>query len=138
MENNIENKIKRISEKNKLKRLIKKFSYAFAGLKNAISNHSSFVTHIIIGFVVCFLSIFFNLSSTEILFILSAIFSVLISELINTAIEESINLFTQEIKRGAMLAKDSAAAAVLLSVFYSLFIAIIIFGPKIYLFFMNI
>ena len=48
MENNIENKIKRLSEKNKIKRLIKKFSYAFAGLKNAVTNHSSFITHIII------------------------------------------------------------------------------------------
>ena len=83
----------------------------FAGLRNAVSNHSSFITHIIIGFIVCFLSIIFNISSIEILFILSAIFSVLISELINTAIEESINLFTQEIKRGAMLAKDSAGSS---------------------------
>ena len=69
------------------------------------------------------------------MFVLSAIFFVLISELINTAIEESINLFTTDIKRGAMVAKDAAAGAVLLASIYSVLIGIIVFGPKVYIFF---
>lgn len=117
---------------NKFIRLIKKFGYAFNGLKMAVTNHTSFITHITIGFIICFLSVFFKVSCTELMFILSAIFSVLISELINTAIEESINLFTKDFHRGAMIAKDSAAAAVLLSSFYSILIGVIIFFPKIY------
>lgn len=133
MEKDLQIKIEGNSEKNKIKRLARKFGYAFTGLRRAISNHSSFITHITIGFIVCFLSIIFNISSAEILFVLSAIFTVLIAELVNTAIEESINLFTLEIKRGAMLAKDSSAAAVLLAVIYSIFVAIVIFGPKIFL-----
>lgn len=117
---------------NKFIRLIKKFGYAFNGLKMAVTNHTSFITHITIGFAICFLSIFFKISCTELMFILSAIFLVLISELINTAIEESINLFTKDFHRGAMIAKDSAAAAVLLSSFYSILIGIIVFFPKVY------
>jgi len=91
------------------------------------------VTHIIFGFIALILCFVFKLDATEIMFILSAIFIVLITEIINTSIEESINLFTKEIKRGAMVAKDAAAAAVFLGTLYSIFIGIIIFGPKIYI-----
>lgn len=116
----------------KAKRLLKKFKYAFQGIVHAIMGDTSFVTHFVTAVIVCILCFIFNLTTTEIMFVLSAIFFVLITELINTSIEESINLFTSEIKRGAMVAKDSAAGAVLLATIYSTLIGIIIFGPKIY------
>jgi len=118
----------------KTKRLFKKFKYAFQGIIHAVMGDTSFVTHMTVAAIVCIFCFIFNLTTTEIMFVLSAIFFVLITELINTAIEESINLFTTEIKRGAMVAKDSAAGAVLLATIYSVFIAIIVFLPKIYRF----
>lgn len=117
----------------KTKRLINKFKYAFQGIMHAFIEDTSFITHITIAFIVCIFCFIFNLTATEIMFVLSSIFFVLISELINTAIEESINLFTTEIKRGAMVAKDAAAGAVLLASIYSVLIGIIVFGPKIYI-----
>ena len=117
---------------NKFTRLLKKFGYAFAGLKTAINGHTSFVTHIFIAFLIALLSIFFQIRATELMFVISAIFLVLITELINTAIEESINLYTKEFNRGAMISKDAAAAAVLLSTVYALMIGVIVFAPKIY------
>lgn len=119
----------------KIYRLLKKFGYAANGIKLAITRHTSFVTHIIISFLVCFLSIYFKIDSVELMFVLSAIFIVLITELINTAIEESINGYTSEFKRGFMISKDSAAGAVLLASFYSVLIGIIVFGPKFYILF---
>ncbi|HNW20979.1 MAG TPA: diacylglycerol kinase family protein [bacterium] len=119
----------------KTKRLFKKFKYAFQGIIHAVIEDTSFVTHITIAFIVCIFCFIFDLTATEIMFVLSAIFFVLISELINTAIEESINLFTTDIKRGAMVAKDAAAGAVLLASIYSVLIGIIVFGPKVYIFF---
>lgn len=118
----------------KTKRLFKKFKYAFQGIVHAIMGDTSFVTHMSAAVFICILCFIFRLTTTEIMFVLSAIFFVLIAELINTAIEESINLFTTEIKRGAMIAKDSAAGAVLLATIYSILIGIIIFGPRIYVF----
>ncbi len=132
MNKELESKIDKEQSKNKFIRLLKKFSYAFNGLKLAVTNHTSFITHMTLGFLVCFLSLFFKISATELMFVFSAIFFVLISELINTAIEESINIYTHEFHRGAMISKDSAAAAVLLASFYSLIVGVIIFFPKIY------
>lgn len=118
--------------KNKFIRLIKKFAYAFNGIRLAVTGHTSFITHAIIASVACVMCFIFDVTSTELMFVLSAIFLVLISELLNTAIEESINLYTHEFKRGAMISKDSAAAGVLLASIYALLIGIIVFGPKIY------
>jgi len=132
MNKELQKKIEGKITTNKILKLIKKFGYAFNGLKLAVTNHSSFITHIIIGFVVCFLAMFFKINCTEIMFVLSAIFFVLISELFNTAIEESINVYTKEFHRGAMISKDSAAAAVLLATLYAVLIGIVIFGPKFY------
>ena len=132
MKKDLQKKIEGKVNTNKVWRLFKKFDYAFNGLRLAVTNHTSFITHIIIGFIICFLSIIFKISATELMFVLSAIFFVLISELINTAIEESINMFTNEFHRGAMISKDSAAAAVLLASLYATLIGIIVFGPKFY------
>jgi len=118
-------------------RLLKKFGYALNGIRLAITKNTSFTTHIIISFLVCFLSIYFKINSIELMFVLSAIFLVLITELINTAIEESINGYTKEFKRVFMISKDSAAGAVLLAVFYSIIIGIIVFGPKFYILFLK-
>jgi diacylglycerol kinase len=118
-------------------RLLKKFGYAANGIKLAITRHTSFVTHIIISFFAFFLSIYFNINSIELMFVMSAVFLVLITELLNTAIEESINCYTKEFKRGFMVSKDSAAGAVLLAAFYSIIIGIIVFGPKFYALFLK-
>ncbi len=132
MDKDLQKKVEGEITSNKLFRLMKKFGYAFNGLRLAVANHTSFITHTIIGFITCFLAIFFKINSTELMFVLSAIFFVLVSELINTAIEESINIYTKEFHRGAMISKDSAAAAVLLATFYAILIGMVVFGPKIY------
>jgi len=124
-------------KKPSLYKLLKKFGYAANGIKLAVTGHTSFVTHIIISFFVFFLSIYFDITSTELMFVISAVFLVLITELMNTAIEESINCYTKEFKRGFMVSKDSAAGAVLLAAFYSIIIGIIVFGPKFYALFLK-
>lgn len=117
---------------NKFIRLIKKIGYAFNGLKLAVTNDTSFITHAIMGTIACIMSVVFKINMTEFMFVLSAIFFVLVAELVNTAIEESINLYTKDFHRGAMISKDSAAAAVLLASFYAVIVGGIIFIPKIY------
>ncbi|NCC70232.1 diacylglycerol kinase family protein [bacterium] len=124
-----------MEDKKRHYKLLKKFGYALNGIRLAITKNTSFAIHLIISFLICFLSIYFNINTLELMFILSAIFSVLITELINTAIEESINGYTKEFKRVFMISKDSAAGAVLLASFYSVIIGIIVFGPKFYVLF---
>ncbi|MCF7795512.1 diacylglycerol kinase family protein [Patescibacteria group bacterium] len=124
-----------MNKNKRLYKLLKKFGYAINGIKLAVTRHTSFVTHIIISFLVCFLATYFRISSIELMFVISAIFIVLITELINTAIEESINGYTKEFKRGFMISKDSSAGAVLLASIYSIIIGAIVFGPKFYILF---
>ena len=56
-------------------------------------------------------------------------------ELINTAIETTVDLITKEKNEKAKIAKDVAAGAVLVSAIASAIIGVIIFVPKILLIF---
>ena len=57
---------------------------------------------------------------------------VISSELINTAIEHTVNLITNEENRLAKYAKDAAAGAVLVNAIISVIIAGFIWMPKIF------
>ena len=56
---------------------------------------------------------------------------VLSAELINTAIERTVDLVTKDYEELAKVAKDAAAGAVLVSSIFVAIIGIIIFLPKI-------
>lgn len=77
-----------------------------------------------------FFSWFFAVSLTELFFVLTAIFMVLVAEVANTAVEKVVDLITEEYHPLAGLAKDVAAGAVLIAVIYSVIIGLIIFIPK--------
>ena len=60
------------------------------------------------------------------------LFGLVISmELMNTAIENTVNLITKEKNQQAKIAKDVAAGAVLVSAIVSAIIGLMIFVPKI-------
>ncbi len=108
------------------------FKYAFAGIKLAISVDRNVKIHILTGIVVLFLSYILGISKFEFIFILFSIFFVLITEFINTAVEEMTNLIKKEHSREAMIAKDVAAAAVLLSAIFAAIVGLIIFTPYLF------
>lgn len=114
----------------KPKKFAKSFKYAIEGLHLAVTLDQNVRIHIIIGVIVILAAFFMRASLFEFLFILFAIFFVLITEFINTAIEEMTNLITQEHRREARIAKDVAAAAVFLAALFALVVGIIIFVPK--------
>ena len=86
------------------------------------------------GLLAVYLGFILNISSTEWLFLIFAIFLVLIAEGFNTAIEIDINLTSPEYHPYARDTKDVAAAAVLLSVFVAIIVGLIVFLPKIILY----
>lgn len=105
------------------------FKYALAGIRLAVSVDRNVRLHILTGLVVIFLSCTLGISKFEFIFILFSIFFVLITEFINTSIEEMTNLIKKEHSREAMIAKDVAAAAVLLSAIFAATVGFIIFIP---------
>jgi len=81
--------------------------------------------------LVLFLCFFFlDFTVWETLFLLSASFAVLISELINTSIEKTIDLYTTTFHPLAKTAKNCAAAAVLMAALYAVLVALLIIAPK--------
>lgn len=110
-------------------------SYALAGIAHTWKTQRNFRLHIITGALIIAASYFLKLTTVELLFVVSAIFSVLVMELINTALETTVDLVTKEFHPLAGIAKNVGAAAVLLSALYALVIGLIIFGQRLVNFF---
>ena len=113
------------------KRLVNSFKYAFEGLKYAFLYEQNLTVHILATIVVIILGFIFNISIIEWLVLFLIIGLVIATELINTSIEATIDLITDEINPLAKVAKDTAAAAVLIFGITALIVGTIIFLPKI-------
>lgn len=79
--------------------------------------------------VVIISGFYFNVSNLEWIALVFALGFVIVSEVLNTAIEIDIDLTSPEFHPYARDTKDVAAAAVLLSVVFAIIVGIIIFLP---------
>ncbi|MBR3229394.1 MAG: diacylglycerol kinase family protein [Bacilli bacterium] len=113
------------------KRLINSFKYAFEGLKYAFIYEQNLTVHILATIVVIILGFVFNITVFEWLVLFLIIGLVIATELINTSIEATIDLITDEINPLAKIAKDTAASAVLIFGLTALIVGALIFIPKI-------
>lgn len=112
--------------------LLNSFYYAFRGISTVIKTQRNMKIHLFFASLTILTSYLFQISRIEWMFIWICIFSVLVTEAINTAIEKNIDIYTQKtFNEDAMLGKDIAAGAVLLSVFNAIVVSILIFFPKI-------
>ncbi len=109
----------------------KSFLNAVAGIVYCIKTQKNIP--IIFGFALLALifSWWFSISKIELLFVLTAIFLVIITEVVNTAIERAIDLASEEYHPLARISKDAAAGAVLIAVIYSVLCGLIIFLPRV-------
>ncbi|MEH7074084.1 diacylglycerol kinase family protein [Neobacillus drentensis] len=110
----------------------KSFSYAFAGIANAIRYEKNMRFHVCSSIVILIVAYYFSITKTEWLFILMAIGGMLVLELVNTAIERVVDLVTKEYHPLAKQAKDLAAGAVFVYAILSVAIGIIVFLPYIF------
>ena len=114
-----------------MKKLIKSFKYAVEGIFTGIKKEQNMKIHIVIMILVIIFGILLKISKIEWI-ICIALFGLVISmELINTAIENAVDLITKEKNEQAKIAKDVAAGAVLVSAMASAIIGLMIFVPKI-------
>lgn len=113
------------------RKLFSSFGYALDGIYLAVKLDQNVRFHLLSSVVVLILCFLLKISTVEFLFIILAIFFVLISEMVNTAIEEMTNLIYKEHHVSARIAKDVAAGAVLLSAVFAVIVACIILLPKI-------
>jgi len=78
------------------------------------------------------LSLLMGVTAIEFLFVFSSIVMVFFSEIVNTAIEKSLDLISQENNHLVQLIKDMMAAAVLVTALGAIVVAAVVFGPKFY------
>lgn len=113
-----------------MRRLIRSFSFAFKGLQYAASTQPNFRIHLVATAIAIGLGVALHLSTAEWQWIAVSIALVLVSELINTAIETLTDLVspTYNIKAGHV--KDVSAGAVVVAAVFALVTGCIIFIPK--------
>ena len=114
-----------------IKRFIKSFGYALDGLKYAFKYEQNIVAHTIATILVIIFGILLKISFIEWLILALIIGLVIATELINTSIEAVVDLITLEKNSVAKVAKDTAAAAVMVFAIIAVVIGLIIFIPKI-------
>jgi diacylglycerol kinase len=112
--------------------LFKSFKFASEGLKIAFIKGRNFRIQIIIGLLAVIAGMVLNLSMPEWLDLTLVISLVLILELVNTVIETILDIVNPEVSERVKIAKDVAAATVLLASIGSVIIGALLFIPKIF------
>lgn len=114
-----------------LRKLRKAFRYAFAGAGHALETQQNFKIYFLAAVLVVGAGLYFGITFLEWIALVFSIFLVLITEMINTAFEEMINLLKCEYDRRCRLAKDVAAGMVLFASVSAIIVGLLIFLPKI-------
>ncbi|MFA5383609.1 MAG: diacylglycerol kinase family protein [Eubacteriales bacterium] len=105
------------------------FKFAAEGIVYSFRTQRNMRIHFAVAVLVLFLAAFLHLSKSEFIYLLFAIFLVLIAEMINSAIELAVDLHSLEYHPLAKVAKDVSAGAVLLAAVNSVITGILIFYP---------
>ena len=84
-----------------------------------------------ITIVVLILAAIFKISKIELILVIFAIALVIVTEMINTAIELCIDIYTDKFNMYAKKAKDIAAGAVVISILFAGFIGTFVFYDKV-------
>jgi diacylglycerol kinase len=106
------------------------FGYAFQGIIALFRTEHNAWIHGGLTVAALLLSILLKISKTEFILLIIAMTLVWMAEIINTAIEKSMDFISTEKHPQIGLVKDLSAAAVLVSAVAALIIGTIIFLPK--------
>ncbi|MCY9190794.1 diacylglycerol kinase family protein [Bacillus mojavensis] len=116
--------------RNELKRFLMSFVHAGRGIWKTARTERNFQFHAAAACAVIICGFLINLSLTEWAIIFLLIGGMLSLELLNTAIEHTVDLVTDKHHPLAKAAKDAAAGAVCVFAVISCIIGLLIFLPK--------
>lgn len=111
----------------KIRKLLDSFNYAIDGIIYAFRTQRNMRIHFVVAILVLIEAFVFNISKIEFIVLCLSITMVMAAELINTAIESAIDLTTNSYHPLAKIAKNTAAAAVLLTAINAVLVGYIIF-----------
>lgn len=116
---------------NFLVRYMKSFKHAVDGIIYAIENEQNILIMMLATIVTFVVSFLLKISKLELCLVVICIGTVIACEMINSAIEACVDLETTQEHELAKIAKDCASGASLVLSIMSLFVAGIIFIPKV-------
>jgi diacylglycerol kinase len=88
--------------------------------------------HAVLALIALALALVLRLSTVELLFVMLSIAVVIIAELLNTAIEKTVDLAMPDWHPTAKIAKDVAAAAVFVAAVFAFAVGVVVFGKPLY------
>lgn len=121
------NKIKKrglIRFKNSIKNSVNGLIYAYL-------NEQSLTLHAILTIVVLVSGFYFNISKMQWAILVIVMTIIIVTELLNTAIEATVDLVTNEYHELAKIAKDCASAAAFVASILAISLYLYVFLPKI-------
>ena len=107
------------------------FNFAFEGIIHVLRTQRNMRIHFVVAALVLIAAIASGVDKLELIALLLAIAFVLITEMINTAIEGAIDVATTSFDPMAKLAKDIAAGAVLIASVNAVAVAYLVFSGAI-------
>ncbi len=110
-------------------RLIDKVNLAIEGIIYSVRTQRHMRYHLVVALVALLVSLVVNISRGEFILLSMAIILVLVTEMLNTAIEETIDMISEGYHPRAKVAKDIAAGVVLVASMGSLILAYLILYP---------
>jgi diacylglycerol kinase (ATP) len=110
--------------------IIESFNYAIEGVIHVLRTQRNMRIHFAVAVAVLVIAVAVGVSRLELIALLLAITFVLVAEMINTAVEGTIDAATTSFDPMAKLAKDIAAGAVLIAAVNAVAVGYLVFAGK--------
>lgn len=114
-----------------VKNMFNKCKYSLQGLSYCFKNESSFLFVAVMGCLIIILGICFDIAFLEWVISFGSLALIMVIELINTAIEATVDMVTSEYNEYAKIAKDCGSAATGIMSVLAMIVNLIIFIPYI-------
>ncbi len=109
------------------------FKNARKGFRLVLKSEMNIRIHVAIATFVVFLALFLKFSAVEFSLLLFVIGLVIVAEMLNTAIEFTLDsIYHNRYSRMVGMAKDISAGAVMFASFISVLVGLVLFGNKLF------
>lgn len=116
---------------NKNKSFWQSLMHALTGVYSLVVSERNFRKHLVLAIIAILLGLWLDLNLNEWLWVILAIFVVVVAEVLNTVVEAMVDLIVgRHFEVAAKKAKDVAAGGVLIAAFFAVIIGCFIFIPE--------
>lgn len=112
--------------------VVKSFLYATQGLLYVVKYERNARIHLLLALSALILGLVLDLTNAELAGVFFAVILVFLAEVVNTAIEKTLDLIDQNHNPQIMIVKDMAAGAVLVAALGAIVIGVVTFTPHLW------